>query len=195
MYYVHCLKLFTSNRGYNLTCPLIIKSQIYSNDSVTLNLRCAVCLDITPSNFCICVILLHYGRYSDLKLILAFNDIPRCWLCSLLCSYSMLYRYKLSNGNSNTAAMKGETMEWNGGSHFSFFAAYAENNGSNNMHYKKVHSDFTDTTVITTLSVVIKEDYYYCYGSVCKDTSKLTKWTGSKVQIKAVRNPGNNNRG
>lgn len=43
------------------------------------------------------------------------------------------------------------------------------------MHYKKVHSDFTDTTVITTLSVVIKEDYYYCYGSVCKDYKQTNK--------------------
>lgn len=55
------------------------------------------------------------------------------------------------------------------------FVAYAENNGNNNMHYKKVHSDFTHIVVITTLSAVIKEDYYYCYVSVCKDTNKLTK--------------------
>lgn len=55
------------------------------------------------------------------------------------------------------------------------FVAYAENNGNNNMHDKKVHSDFTDIMVITTLSVVIKEDYYHCYVSVCKDTNKLTE--------------------
>lgn len=55
------------------------------------------------------------------------------------------------------------------------FVAYAENNGNNNMHYKEVHGDFTDIMVITMLSVVIKEDYYYCYVSVFKDTNKLTK--------------------
>lgn len=55
------------------------------------------------------------------------------------------------------------------------FVAYADNNGNNNMHYKKVHSDFTDIMVITMLSVVIKEDYYYCYVTVFKDTNKLTK--------------------
>lgn len=68
------------------------------------------------------------------------------------------------------------------------FVAYAENNGNNNLHYRKVHSDFTDVMVITTLSVVIKEDYYYCYVPVCKDTNKQSKQAPrSKSRLSGIR--------